>query len=89
MRILVVEDEEKLANILSRGLKAEGFAVDIAKDGEQGLQLAIEHIGAMMSLSLISCCPASVVRKRCMPSGRETITCPLSCLRPGIRLAIK
>ena len=43
MRILVVEDEEKLANILSRGLKAEGFAVDIAKDGEQGLQQAIEH----------------------------------------------
>jgi two-component system copper resistance phosphate regulon response regulator CusR len=41
MRILVVEDEEKLAGIIARGLKDEGFAVDIALDGEQGLRLAM------------------------------------------------
>jgi DNA-binding response OmpR family regulator len=36
MRILVVEDEEKLAEIIARGLKAEGYAVDIA--------LAAQHL---------------------------------------------
>jgi DNA-binding response OmpR family regulator len=43
MRVLVVEDEEKLANILSRGLKAEGFVVDIAEDGAEGLLMATNH----------------------------------------------
>jgi len=33
MRLLVVEDEARLASALQRGLQAEGFAVDIAADG--------------------------------------------------------
>ncbi|MBN2113959.1 MAG: response regulator transcription factor [Acidimicrobiia bacterium] len=40
MRILLVEDEAKLAAYVKRGLEREGFAVDIAGDGEQGLWLA-------------------------------------------------
>jgi heavy metal response regulator len=36
MRILVIEDEQKIANFIKRGLKEEGYAVDIASDGEQG-----------------------------------------------------
>ncbi|AGL18075.1 response regulator transcription factor [Actinoplanes sp. N902-109] len=40
MRVLVVEDEERLAVALRRGLQAEGFAVDIAADGQDGLELA-------------------------------------------------
>src|ERR1700712_3857107 len=36
MRVLVVEDEERLANGLRRGLEAEGFGVDIAPDGGGG-----------------------------------------------------
>jgi DNA-binding response OmpR family regulator len=40
MRLLVVEDEARLANALQRGLGAEGFAVDIASDGRRGLELA-------------------------------------------------
>ena len=40
MRLLVVEDEERLAEALRRGLQAEGFAVDIAPDGPTGLDLA-------------------------------------------------
>lgn len=42
MRILVVEDEVRLAQALQRGLRAEGFAVDLAYDGEEGLFLARE-----------------------------------------------
>lgn len=36
MRILVVEDEKKIADFIKRGLKEEGYAVDIALDGEEG-----------------------------------------------------
>jgi DNA-binding response OmpR family regulator len=42
VRILVVEDELRLAQALQRGLRAEGFAVDLAHDGETGLHLARE-----------------------------------------------
>lgn len=34
MKILVVEDEQKIANSLQRGLKAEGYVVDVANDGD-------------------------------------------------------
>jgi DNA-binding response OmpR family regulator len=37
VRILVVEDEVRLAHALRRGLRADGFAVDLAHDGEDGL----------------------------------------------------
>src|SRR3954464_4072234 len=40
VRLLVVEDEARLAAALQRGLQAEGFAVDLAHDGEAGLELA-------------------------------------------------
>ena len=42
MRILVVEDEPKVARTLVKGLEADRFAVDCAADGEEGLQLALE-----------------------------------------------
>jgi heavy metal response regulator len=40
MRVLVVEDEKRIADFIARGLKEEHYAVDIAYDGEQGLYLA-------------------------------------------------
>ena len=40
--MLVVEDERRLAGAVQRGLKAEGFAVDLAFDGADGLHLARE-----------------------------------------------
>jgi DNA-binding response OmpR family regulator len=43
VRILVVEDDKRLATVLRRGLDAEGFAVDNALDGEQALWLATEN----------------------------------------------
>jgi two-component system OmpR family response regulator len=41
MRILLVEDDPKIATFVLKGLKAEGFAVDHADDGEKGLDLAL------------------------------------------------
>ncbi len=43
MRVLVVEDERQLAEGLRDGLEAEGFAVDVAADGLDGLWMAREH----------------------------------------------
>src|SRR2546429_649279 len=39
MRILVVEDERKVANFISQGLQEEGHTVEVAKDGEAALDL--------------------------------------------------
>jgi len=41
MRILLVEDDEKIAAFIVKGLRAEGFAVDHAVDGQNGLHLAL------------------------------------------------
>ena len=43
MRVLVVEDEVRQADALRRGLEAEGFAVDVAANGTDGLWLATEQ----------------------------------------------
>ena len=40
MRILVIEDEKKIAGFIKRGLKEEGYAADTASDGEEGYYLA-------------------------------------------------
>ncbi len=40
MRVLLVEDQEKTASFIRKGLAAEGFAVDVAPDGETALTLA-------------------------------------------------
>jgi two-component system copper resistance phosphate regulon response regulator CusR len=40
MRILIVEDEKKTANYLKKGLVENGYVVDVAEDGEDGLHLA-------------------------------------------------
>jgi heavy metal response regulator len=40
VRLLVVEDEHKLASVLKRGLEEHGYAVDVAYDGEDGLAMA-------------------------------------------------
>ncbi len=42
MRILVVEDDEPTASALQRGLAAEGYAVEVASDGIDGLHRARE-----------------------------------------------
>lgn len=43
MRILVIEDERKVANFVKRGLEEERYVVEIATDGETGLQMALNN----------------------------------------------
>lgn len=44
MRILIIEDEKTLANLIKRGFEEEGFAVDVAYDGEDGLYFAQNNV---------------------------------------------
>ena len=49
MRILLVEDDPRAARALERGLREEGFTVEVAHDGEEGLRLAQEgHFEALV-----------------------------------------
>ncbi len=43
MRILIIEDEQKMAEILKRGLEEENFAVEVANDGDSGLAIGKEQ----------------------------------------------
>jgi DNA-binding response OmpR family regulator len=40
VRVLVVEDDERIAEVVGRGLRADGFAVDVSPDGPDGLRRA-------------------------------------------------
>ena len=53
MRILVVEDEVRLAEGLRRGLEAEGFAVDVAATGSDGLWMAREQSYSAILLDIM------------------------------------
>jgi hypothetical protein len=47
MRILVVEDEKKVASFLEKGLREEGYAVDVAHDGDDGLMRSDRVMGGL------------------------------------------
>jgi two-component system OmpR family response regulator len=53
MRVLVVEDEARMARLLKRGLEEEGHAVDVAADGPEGLWMATENGYAAIVLDLM------------------------------------
>ena len=53
MRLLVIEDEEKLAQVVKRALVAETFSVDVAHDGREGLDLANSYDYDLIVLDLL------------------------------------
>ena len=53
MRVLVIEDEVRLADGVRRGLEAEGFAVDVAATGTDGLWMARENEYAIILLDIM------------------------------------
>ncbi len=53
VRILVVEDEAKVASFIRRGLEAEGYRVDIAPDGEAGLRHVFDQEYALVVLDVM------------------------------------
>src|ERR1019366_2850446 len=53
MRVLVIEDEVRMARLLKRALDEEGHAVDVAGDGPDGLWLATENPYAAIVLDVM------------------------------------
>jgi heavy metal response regulator len=53
MRLLVIEDEQKVANFIKQGLEEEGYAVDHAADGASGLQMALEGLHDVIVLDVM------------------------------------
>jgi DNA-binding response OmpR family regulator len=53
VNVLIIEDETKVASFISRGLEEEGYSVDVAYDGKQGLDLLKESIYDVVLLDLM------------------------------------
>jgi DNA-binding response OmpR family regulator len=53
MRVLLVEDEKKLSELIARALKAERYAVDVAFDGQQGWEMADAYEYDLIILDLM------------------------------------
>jgi len=53
MKLLIVEDDKKIATAVKRGLEAEGFSVEVALDGERGFWLASEGSYDLIVLDIL------------------------------------
>jgi two-component system OmpR family response regulator len=64
VRILVVEDDEKIASFLAKGLKQSGFSVDTARDGEEALSLcrSVDYDSIVLDIMLPKLDGLSVLR---------------------------
>jgi len=65
MRVLIVEDERKVADFIRKGLEQEGYAVDVAYDGEEGAYQAenFEYDAVILDLMLPKLPGLSVLKK--------------------------
>ncbi|MEU5695843.1 response regulator transcription factor [Actinosynnema sp. NPDC020468] len=78
MRVLVVEDERRLAESLQWGLEADGYAVDLARDGGEGLRLALEHPYRAIVLDIML--PVLNGYRVCAELRRAGVTTPILML---------
>ena len=64
MRILIVEDDDKIASFLAKGLKQSGFSVDTASDGDQALSLCrtVDYDSIVLDIMLPKLDGLSVLR---------------------------
>lgn len=53
MRILLVEDDRKVASFIRKGLTEEGYAVDVASDGETGLAMGLDRLHDVIVLDVM------------------------------------
>lgn len=78
MRILVVEDEHKIANALKKGLEQESYAVDVEYDGEDGLNSALT--GEYDLIILDRMLPGMEGVEVCTRIRQKNIHCPIIML---------
>jgi len=77
MRILVVEDEKKVASFIERGLEAEHYTVDVAHDGDTGLARASNGHYDLVILDLML--PGATASPSCASCGRAATRCRCCC----------
>jgi DNA-binding response OmpR family regulator len=53
MRVLLIEDEKPIADVVRRGLEDAGYSVDLAHDGNKGLEMATEGLYSVILLDLM------------------------------------
>src|SRR5918992_1403209 len=74
MRLLVVEDEQKVASFIQQGLTEEGYAVDVASDGAKGLEMALDRIHDLIILDIAlpqqALCLSGTGGRRARPAAR-------------------
>lgn len=65
MRVLLIEDDEKIASFIARGLKEAGFVVDVCTNGRDGLEQALNnpHDAAVVDIMLPELDGLSVIEK--------------------------
>jgi DNA-binding response OmpR family regulator len=73
MRILIVEDEKSLADIIKKGLEEEGYAVDVAYNGEEGLFMAENEPSDLIILDImLPVIDGTTILKRIRKAGIKT-----------------
>lgn len=89
MNILIVEDDEKVAEFVSEGFRREGYAITIARDGEEGLTAALngDYAAAVMDIMLPKLDGLEVIR-RIRAAGRHLPVIVLSA-RGSVEAKIK
>ena len=77
MRILVVEDEKSIAGFIKDGLEEEGYAVDVAYNGKEGLEMALQNIDEYDILLLDWMLPGMSGIDICRSVRKENATIPV------------
>ena len=73
MRILIVEDEKSLADIVKKGLEEEGYVVDVAYNGEDGLFMAENEPSDLIILDImLPIIDGMTILKRIRKAGVKT-----------------
>ena len=77
MRILVIEDDERISSFVKRGLEAEGYLIDIAQDGQEGIQMGVGPYDAIILDLLL---PGTNGHDVCRALRREQVQTPILIL---------
>ncbi|HWH69165.1 MAG TPA: response regulator transcription factor [Candidatus Sulfotelmatobacter sp.] len=78
MRLLLIEDERKVADFIARGLRAEGLAVDVVHDGLQGWELAsgVEYDVIVLDLMLPGLHGTEILRRLRRQGSKAAVLVP-------------
>lgn len=77
MRILLAEDEAAIANFVKEGLEEEGFSVDVATNGRQALEMAIDNLDEYDIFLLDWMMPGASGIEICRTIRKENKTVPI------------